>query len=123
MTKTRTARRILPSLLLVVLAAQATRADAAEDAAAGIRVLPKANKNYLVDGKKMSFTELEAQLTSQPPARLVIEQSRQQKGAACMVMLGIKLGIPIWTRSLNGRMQKLKVEVDSAKVDTIDKCR
>jgi len=122
MTKTWTARRILPSLVLVVLAAQLACANA-EEASAGIRVLPKANKNYLVDGRKMSFTELEAQLTTQPPARLVIEQSRQPKGAACMVMLGIKLGIPIWTRSLNGRMQKLKVEVDSSKVDTIDKCR
>jgi len=123
MTKTLTARRILLSLMFAVLAARLPCADAAEEAAAGIRVLPKANKNYIVDGKKMSFTELEAQLTTQPPARLVIEQSREQKGAACMVMLGIKLGIPIWTRSLNGRMQKLKVEVDSSKVDTIDKCR
>lgn len=116
-------RWILPALALAMLAAPLPGAQAAAVAPDGVRVLPKANKRYLVEGTTLSFTELETRLSSERPARIVVEQSRQPKGAACMVMLAIKLDIPVWTRSLNGRMQKLIIDVESSKVDTIDSCR
>jgi hypothetical protein len=122
MMKIRT-RWILPCLALAILAAPLPSAEAAAEATDGVRVLPKANKRYLVEGTTLSFTELETRLSSDRPARIIVEQSRQPKGAACMVMLAIKLDIPVWTRSLNGRMQKLKIDVESSKVDTIDSCR
>jgi hypothetical protein len=123
MTKSRTARRIAPSLVLALLVAWATCTNAAEEAAADVHVLPKANKHYLVDGNTLTFTELEERLAAEKPARLIIEQSRQRQGVACMVMLSIKLGIPLWTRTLNGRMHKVGIDIDSTKIDTIDSCR
>ena len=89
----------------------------------GIDVTPKANKNYIVDGRVLSFVELEALVSSTPPASIVLEQSRIRQGAACIVMLGLKTDIPIWTRTLNGRMHKVRADVKSSDVETIERCR
>jgi hypothetical protein len=123
MTKTRTARRIVPVLMLAVLAARGAYAEDDDRAADGVHVLPKANKHYLVDGNTLTFTELEERLVAEKPARLVIEQSRQPKGVACLIMLSIKLDIPLWTRTLNGKMHKARIDLDATKIDTIDTCR
>ena len=123
MTKARTTHRIVPSLVLAVLAARAPCTGAAEEAAADLHVLPKANKHYLVDGNILTFTELEERLVAEKPTRLIIEQSRQPKGVACIVMLSIKLDVPLWTRTLNGRMHKVGIDIDKTKIDTIDSCR
>ena len=89
----------------------------------GIDVTPKANKNYIVDGRVLSFVELEALVSSTPPASIVLEQSRIRQGVACIVMLGLKADIPIWTRTLNGRMHKVRANVKSSDVETIERCR
>ena len=89
----------------------------------GLSVTPKANKNYIVDGETIPFTGLEARLAKAPPARVVIEQSRQRSGSACVILLGLKLGIPVWTRSLNGRMREIRSDVGASEVATIESCR
>jgi len=89
----------------------------------GIDVAPKANKNYLVDGRALSFVELEALVASKPPTLIVLEQSRTRKGAACIVMLGLKTDIPVWTRTLNGHMHKVKADMKSSDVEPLENCR
>jgi hypothetical protein len=89
----------------------------------GIDVTPKANKNYIVDGRVISFVELEALVAATPPTTIVLEQSRIRRGAACIVMLGISTGIPVWTRTLNGRMHKVRADVKSSDVEHIEDCR
>ena len=89
----------------------------------GLFVTPKANKHYSVEGETVPFTTLETRLSNEPPPRVVIETSRQRQGAACVMMLGLRLGIPVWTRSLNGRMQELKSDVKTDEVATIESCR
>jgi hypothetical protein len=89
----------------------------------GIDVMPKANKRYAVDGEVLSFVELEQRLAEHPPTSIVLEQSRIRQGAACIVMLGLKTDIPVWTRTLNGRMHKVKADVKSSDVENIEKCR
>lgn len=91
--------------------------------AGGIDVTPKANKNYIVDGRMLSFVELETFVSTTPPKTIVLEQSRIRRGAACVVMLGLRTDIPVWTRTLNGRMHKVKADVKSSDVETIEKCR
>ena len=89
----------------------------------GLFVTPKANKHYTVDGETIPFSVLETRLANESPSRIVIETTRQRQGAACVVMLGLRLGIPVWTRSLNGRMQELKSDVKTDEVATIESCR
>jgi hypothetical protein len=90
----------------------------------GLDVRPKANKIYIVDGEKtITFVELEKLLADKPPTSIVLEQSRIRAGAACIVMLGIKTEIPVWTRTLNGRMHKVRADVKSSDVENIEKCR
>jgi len=89
----------------------------------GIDVTPKANGHYIVDGEVLTFAELEARLAGKPPTAIVLEQSRVRQGAACIVMLGLKTDIPVWTRTLNGRMHKVKADVKSSDVENIGKCR
>ena len=89
----------------------------------GLDVTPKANKNYLVEGRVVSFVELEALLAAKPPTTIVLEQSRVRKGAACIVMLGLATDIPVWTRTLNGHMHKVKADVKSSDVEHIEDCR
>lgn len=89
----------------------------------GIDVTPKANKNYIVDGRVLSFVELEKLVAETPPSSIVLEQSRIRQGAACIVMLGLKTDIPIWTRTLNGRMHKVRADVKSSDIETIERCR
>ncbi len=89
----------------------------------GIDVTPKANKNYIVDGRVLSFVELEALVSSTPPTSIVLEQSRIRQGAACIVMLALKADIPVWTRTLSGHMHKVRADVKSSDVETIDRCR
>lgn len=89
----------------------------------GIDVTPKANKNYIVDGRTLSFVELETLVATTPPTTIVLEQSRIRAGAACIVMLGLKSDIPVWTRTLSGHMHKVRADVKSSDVETIEKCR
>lgn len=118
------ARRTLsfssPTVLALCIAACAS---APTQPSGGLDIVPKANKNYTVDGRPLSFSELEALVSSEPPPKIVLEQSRQPKGAACVVMLGIKAGVPVWTRSLNGAMHEVRSKVESSDVETIDSCR
>jgi hypothetical protein len=89
-----------------------------------IDVRPKANKNYIVDREKtLTFVELEALVVAHPPTSIVLEQTRMRQGAACIVMLGLKSNIEVWTRTLNGRMHKVKADVKSEDVANIEKCR
>ena len=74
----------------------------------GVDVLPKAHKKYIIDGKTLSFAEFEARLQNDRPTRLVIETSRERDGAACATMLGFRLEIPVWFRSLNGRLREVR---------------
>jgi hypothetical protein len=120
MTTTLSARTFILVLAAAALAACANTPPASQG---GLFVTPKANKHYGIDDATITFTELETRLTSDPPSRVVIETTRQRKGAACVVMLSIKLGVPVWTRSLNGRMQQLKSDVATNEVATIEDCR
>jgi hypothetical protein len=88
-----------------------------------IDVMPKANGHYAVDGESLSFAELEKRIAEQPPAGILLETSRIRHGAACIMMLGFKTGIPIWTRSLNGATHEVKSDLKSSDVETIEKCR
>jgi hypothetical protein len=92
--------------------------------AGSIDVRPKANKNYIVDGEKtITFVELEQLVADKKPTSIVLEQSRMREGAACIVMLGLSTHIDVWTRTLNGRMHKVKADVKSEDVANIEKCR
>ncbi len=106
--------------LTACLAACATAPRAPEG---GLSVAPRANKHYAVEGETVPFSTLETRLANDPPPRVVIETTRQREGAACVVMLGLKLGIPVWTRSLNGRMRQIKSDVTTSEVATIESCR
>lgn len=89
-----------------------------------IDVRPKANKNYIVDREKtLTFVELEKLVADKPPTSIILEQTRMRQGAACVVMLGLKADIPVWTRTLNGRMHKVRADVKSSDVQNIEKCR
>jgi hypothetical protein len=88
-----------------------------------IDVTPKANGHYAVDGEMLSFAELEQRIAERPPAGILLETSHIRRGAACVMMLGFKSEIPIWTRSLNGQTHELKSDVKSTEVDNIEKCR
>ncbi|HEY6985198.1 MAG TPA: hypothetical protein VH375_03880 [Rhodanobacteraceae bacterium] len=125
MTNRGDARRALRGIAVAMLAARLAACASAPPSApeAGLFVTPKANKHYAIEGETVPFSALETRLTSEPPSRVVIETSRQRQGAACIVMLGLKLGIPVWTRSLNGRMQQLKSDVETSEVATIESCR
>jgi hypothetical protein len=92
--------------------------------AGSIDVRPKANKNYIVDGEKtITFVELEKLVAEKKPTSIVLEQSRMREGAACIVMLGLSTNIDVWTRTLNGRMHKVRADVKSEDVSNIEKCR
>ena len=107
------------ALLLAACAENATRPD---DGAIDVR--PKANKNYIVDGEKtITFVELEQLVADTKPTSIVLEQTRMRQGAACVVMLGLSTNIEVWTRTLNGRMHKVKADVKSEDVANIEKCR
>jgi hypothetical protein len=124
MTQIRNARWFLPSLALALLVAGSSGAMATdEEPDPGVRIAPKGNKTYSVDGKMLTFNELETQLAANKPTRIVIEMSRHGESGACAVMLGIKLGIPVWTRSYNGRMKQLQIDVKPDEVQKIDTCR
>jgi hypothetical protein len=124
MTSIRNARCLLPSLALAMLVGWSSGATAIdEEPDPGVRIAPKGNKTYSVDGKMLTFNELEALLAADKPSRIVIEMSRHGDSGPCAVMLGIKLGIPVWTRSYNGRMKHLQIEVKPDEVQKIDKCR
>ncbi|MGH8173806.1 MAG: hypothetical protein ACREPX_11720, partial [Rhodanobacteraceae bacterium] len=71
----------------------------------------------------LTFVELEKRIAETRPTAIVLEQSRIRQGAACIVMLGIKADIPIWTRTLNGHMHKVRADVKSSDVENIEKCR
>jgi hypothetical protein len=109
--------------LCLGISSRAFAADADTDADPGVRIAPKANKTYVVDGETMTFTELETRLTATHPSRIVIEFSRQSTSAGCAIMLGVELAIPIWTRSYNGRMKRLQIDPDAKQLTTIDRCR
>ena len=61
-------------------------------------VLPKANKHYVVDGATISFADLEARVVREAPKRLIVETARERNGTACVVMLGFRHDIPVWSR-------------------------
>lgn len=114
------APRLLAGALAVSLAGCAATLPAGSR---GLHVTPKANKNYIAGGRTVSFAELESSLAHDRPPRIVLETSRQRKGAACVVMLGMGLGIPVWTRSLNGAMKEVRSDIASSEIGTIDECR
>jgi hypothetical protein len=116
-------RRAL-TLLVTTLALAACAEKPVRPEIGSIDVRPKANKNYIVDGEKtLTFVELEALVAAHPPTSIVLEQTRMRQGAACVVMLGLKSNVDVWTRTLNGRMHKVKADVKSSDVDNIEKCR
>jgi hypothetical protein len=88
----------------------------------GLHIRAKANKHYLIDDRMLSFTELETLLKASPPARIVVEYSRQPAGAACVLFLGTQLGIPVWTRTSTGRMHHAHFNGDPPAFN-IDACR
>ena len=112
---------VAAALLSIVLGACSEAPARPEEG--GLDVTPKANKNYLVEGRVVSFVELEALVAAKPPTMIVLEQSRVRKGAACIVMLGLKTDIAVWTRTLNGHMHKVKADVKSSDVEHIEDCR
>ena len=89
----------------------------------GLHVSVKPKKTYVIEGRTLSFTEVESLLTATPPTRIVVEWSRQREGTACLFLIGTKLGIPVWTRSLNGGMHHVHFDLDSPDVIKIDDCR
>jgi hypothetical protein len=124
MTTIRNAHWFWPSLALAILVGWSSSATAIdEESDPGLRIAPKGNKNYSVEGKMLTFNELEAELATRKPTRIVIEMSRHGDSGACAVILGLKLGIPVWTRSYNGRMKQLQIDVKPDELDKIDKCR
>lgn len=119
------ARRVTALLAgaALALAVGACSETPARPESGGIDVTPKANKNYIVDGRVLSFVELEKLVAETPPSSIVLEQSRIRQGVACIVMLGLRTDIPIWTRTFSGRMHKVRADVKSSDVETIEKCR
>jgi hypothetical protein len=117
----RALRRIACAALFAVALAGCAAPPPAPDR--GLHIAPKANKNYFVEGRTLPFAELETLLARERPPRIVLETSRQRKGAACVVMLGIGLGIPVWTRSLNGAMREVKSDLKSSEFGSVDDCR
>jgi hypothetical protein len=116
--------RCAPALLATVTLALAACSEKAVRPDSGvIDVMPKANGHYAVDGELLTFVELEKRIADQPPAGILLETSRIRHGAACIMMLGFKSDIPIWTRTLNGQTHELKADVKSSEVETIEKCR
>jgi len=126
MTTIRNARWFWPSFALAIFVGWSSTVTATatdEEPDAGVRIAPKGNKTYSVDGKMLTFNELEAELQANKPSRIVIEMSRHVDSGPCAVLLGLKLGIPVWTRSYNGRMKRLQIDVKPEELDKIDKCR
>jgi len=119
------ARRVIALLAgaALALAICACSETPARPETGGIDVTPKANKNYIVDGRVLSFVELEKLVAETPPTSIVLEQSRIRQGVACIVMLGLRSDIPIWTRTFSGRMHKVRADVKASDVETIEKCR
>jgi len=119
-----TRRVILPAIAASVFVLGACAEKPARTEAGSIDVRPKANKNYIVDGEKtITFVELEQLVADTKPTSIVLEQTRMRQGAACVVMLGLSTNIEVWTRTLNGRMHKVKADVKSEDVANIEKCR
>lgn len=114
-------RKTVLAIALLALAACTEKAVRPETGV--IDVTPKANGHYAVDGESLTFVELEARIAENRPAGILLETSRIRHGAACIMMLGVKSEIPLWTRSLNGQTHQLKSDVKSSDVETIEKCR
>ena len=112
--------RLLPAVLSLLLAA-CVGTPTTHDSGLRIRVRP--HKMYRIEGRTIPFTEVETMLTYSPPSRIVVEWSRQREGTACLFLIGTKLGIPVWTRSLNGGMHRVRFDLDSPDVIKIDDCR
>ena len=113
---------MLVAAFAILLTACAEKPVHTEEGTLDVR--PKANKNYIVDREKtLTFVELEALVAAHPPTSIVLEQTRMRQGAACIVMLGLKANVDVWTRTLNGRMHKVKADVKSSDVENIEKCR
>ena len=108
----------MTALLLGACTEKAVRPDSGV-----IDVTPKANGHYVVDGEVFSFGELEKRIADERPAGILLQTSRIRHGAACIMLLGFKSEIPMWTRTLNGQTHQLKADVKSAEVETIEKCR
>jgi len=124
MTHARLRARCAPALLAIaVLALGACTEKSVRPDSGVIDVTPKANGHYVVDGEMLTFVELEKRVAEQPPAGIMLETSRIRQGAACIMMLGLKADIPIWTRTLNGQTHKMKADVKSSDVEHIEKCR
>jgi hypothetical protein len=116
--------RYAVTALFVALALAACAEKPVRAEAGSIDVRPKANKNYIVDGEKtITFVELEALVAANRPTSIVLEQSRMRQGAACIVMLGLSTNIDVWTRTLSGKMHKVRADVKSEDVENIEKCR
>lgn len=112
------------TLLVITLALAACAEKPVREEAGSIDVRPKANKNYIVDGDRtLTFVELEKLVAETKPTSIVLEQTRMRQGAACIVMLGLSTNIDVWTRTLNGRMHKVRADVKSDDVENIEKCR
>lgn len=113
---------MLVAAFATLLAACAEKPVHTEEGTLDVR--PKANKNYIVDGERtITFVELEKLVDDRKPTSIVLEQTRMRQGAACIVMLGLKANVDVWTRTLNGRMHKVKADVKSSDVENIEKCR
>ena len=113
-----------PALLAIAVLALAGCTEKSVRPESGvIDVTPKANGHYVVDGEILTFADLEKRIADQPPTGILLETSRIRQGAACIMMLGVKTEIPIWTRTLNGSTHKVKADVKSSDVENIEKCR
>jgi hypothetical protein len=110
-------------VLAGALAAAACSEKSVRPESGVIDVTPKANGHYVVDGEVLTFAEIEKRIAEQPPSAILLEQSRIRQGAACIMLLGVRTEIPIWTRTLNGQTHKVKAEVKSSDVENIEKCR
>jgi hypothetical protein len=116
--------RCAPAILAIAVLALGACAEKSVRPDSGvIDVTPKANGHYVVDGDVLTFADLEKRIAEQPPAGILLETSRIRHGAACIMLLGFKSEIPIWTRTLNGQTHQLKSDVKSTEVETIEKCR
>ena len=72
----------------------------------------------------LTFTE--ARIVARREHRLRASSSRcrgSATGTACLFLIGIKLGIPVWTRSLNGECTSVQFDLESPEVVKIDNCR
>jgi hypothetical protein len=88
-----------------------------------VRIVVKGGKNYEVEGRVLAFADLEAFLLSKHPPRIIIEESPQMMLGVCVFLLGVKLDIPVWSRSLNGSIQPVRFNIDSPDITTTDACR